>query len=265
MDLPVLFIITSSKCGACTSMRGKEGWPQEKDGTPAIPGGHSWSTSFFRKLLTGGMNDGKARFRVMEVHFPSLSPRSVEDIEELTEYNLTTNNKIATSKFTPSSSGLVSIAVNKSKKKILGAFKFKEWIRSHVPDQLMNYLYYFPGWCYISGEEYTKALRGAGSMYAHVNGCTVKEIDSVYRVSGRGGRIEDPVALAHRFISEPEKLVPPKEEEVVPAQESKEAPRSRSLAATESGGSKRVGPSGEVELPKVRSCSLGWRIFNPGM
>ncbi len=85
--LPIITIVTSNGCGACTAMRG-EGKVQTSTGPVTIPGGNRWNVDFFKALISGGSGGNEQKFKVHEIHFPTLGPASYNTVDCFSEFFL---------------------------------------------------------------------------------------------------------------------------------------------------------------------------------
>lgn len=223
MSLPVIAILTSASCGHCRSMRG-DGQPREPS-NPSIPGpikgGHHWSPTFFRRLITGNKKgEGTAKWRVFEFYFPTLRIDSIGSLLEANEFNLKPGG-ITRTTYMPTSDGTsVMRAFDGGKKTALdGAGDFKTWVAKRYPKELINFVYLYPGWIWTSGPNWDAAVKGTEHMFSHVSACFVDvqgKDDAGKPIYGvnyekKFTTPEDPLEVAITLNNASPKLHPPKE------------------------------------------------------
>lgn len=228
MSLPVIAILTSSKCGHCVVMRG-DGNPKEpkrnRNGKPLshgkIKGGHHWSPTFFKKLIRGGSNDGNPKFRVFEFHFPTLGPRAISEASEISEFIITPRNKLTRLTYSPAKEG-VYVQTDGGKKKMYDSKRgiTFQGLSEKFPRDLLNFSYIYPGWVIADGKVWDDAVLGINHLYAKPLSCYVKEEEKngkrFWRVDVAKGYTElvDPIEFIKNLgPGYPSLKIPPKEEE----------------------------------------------------
>lgn len=241
MSLPVVVIITSKSCGHCQNMR-NDGQPREPkrapNGQPLVPGtikgGHHWSPSFFASLITGTrgpvLPQTMPKWRVYELYFPTLNPRSLGELLEFNEFTLKPGGVTRTT-FSPEDEksegrSRVLVSIDGSKKSIVpGAPDFRTFVAQRCPAEILNFLYIYPGWVWVNGPTWDGALRGIKHLFAHVSSCFVKSMkdeksNDIWGVDTDKGYTlaEDPLEVAMSLDNTSAKLYPPKIEAPPPAQ-----------------------------------------------
>lgn len=214
MSLPYLICVTSKQCPACDKIRG-DGTVKEPI-AKLVPGpifGSYWSPTFFKSLLMD--EGGQPRFNVMEVRFPTLTPPSILDMIEISEFKFGRIFERIT--YTPNQQ-LVDRNINGKKSPLIEKINFQQLILSKVPKELINYVYIFPAWIFVDGPIWDRAILGQGHLFAQVISCQTipRDIDQMgtqmYGVNLDQKTLtagEDPIKVANDYARNPQKLLPP--------------------------------------------------------
>jgi hypothetical protein len=209
-SLPVILIITSEGCGACSHLRGPTGVPIEPKNIPSQNHffGESWSPTFFKKLITGNINGtGPTKFRVSELHLNSLDGRSILNCKEFIEFSMENNKFIRivyVSKDNKTSIKVYKDSVeDKSKSKILD-IPFGMLLINKVPQNLNAFLGTFPSFIFIDGNIYDNALQNNGNLYGKVTSRTLKKTvkngEVIYN-SEHNGLQENPIDIMTKIVN----------------------------------------------------------------
>lgn len=213
MVLPVIVIMTSAACGHCNQMRG-DGYFVSDNSQPHIKkdGGKGWlwNEDFFRHLLRGGEESGRAKFRVFEIHFATLQG-SYDNIVEISEFELADKNEIARNTFYSQNGKLMNTfalgyrKTDRPEPTEITDQTFEELLAEYIPKQISNYTYAYPSWFYCNGEIWESSIKNNTPLYGYMAGMKVSQIANgqfgVIRDSSSFTETEDPVSVAKRIAT----------------------------------------------------------------
>ena len=214
--LPVILIITNAECSHCNVMRGTgvlKDSKLTKSLKPTIAGKYSWDDMFFKKLLSGNLDDTVQRFRVYEVHFKSMRNSNSETVLEFSEFQLKNNkvirysakfnnNKLILLKDIDSVSGSKPItgeldSVFNKKTTLVDIIKYK------IPNGIFpNFIAYYPEIIFFNPDIWNNSLLGTDKIYGYISGIKLKLSDSnIYEINrdSAPNPSDDPIINAGRF------------------------------------------------------------------
>lgn len=223
MSLPVIIVITSAQCGHCRTMR-NDGQPVEppknSKGEPLkqgiIKGGHHWSPSFIKELIS---KNGKSVARLIEVYYPTLGPSSVDEALQVNVYNVTNNVLVRSAYSKAPNTNKLAITVNRggtAEAPKLDDMPYSTFVLSTIPKQLKDFMYIFPAWIMVDGKIWDDAIAERGNLYARASSCKVGEIGTnagkpSYGVMRGEGYVqaEDPIVNIGKVHDGSLSLIPP--------------------------------------------------------
>lgn len=222
MSLPVIAILTSTRCPHCVSTRGADGQPREfkekkADGSLSdvgldkrsqIKGGHYWSPSFFQKLITGNSGRPIAKYRVYEFFMPRQDPEPMSTALEVSEFTLKPGGGVTRTTYKPSEDKTKVAVYNDGEKKgvVGGNIDFPTFVSTKFPQELTNYRYVYPAWAFFKGSTWDAAVRGTEHLYGYAVMCTLMPVPGadgkimhVVDRSKQPTQAEDPLVLAAKL------------------------------------------------------------------
>lgn len=172
MSLPIIVIITSSRCSHCISMRGQDGSFKSDDASSTIPNNWAWNEKFFSALLRGGEKSGPAKFKVYEINYSTMNPNDA--INEISEFSLGSNNHVKRTIYSNNNDFLNVTTIEGDKKSTNPSnMKFSEFASKSIPKDISNYILMYPSILYFSNSAWENSKSGKENLYGLIAGANV--------------------------------------------------------------------------------------------